>query len=73
MEYGGGKDDDVVTGSRAIHKDDQANRLSSDMVIGMDILRHLHLYLAAKESKLYVTEAGQGESVLFKTPAAPEK
>ena len=41
------------------------------MLIGMDILRHLHIYIAGRESKLYVTEAGTGESVLFKPAAAP--
>jgi predicted aspartyl protease len=70
LEYGGGKDDDTVVGSRAEHKDDQLNRLSADMVIGMDILRHLHIYVASRESKLYVTEATPGESVLFKPAAA---
>ena len=40
------------------------------MIIGMDILRHLHIYIASRESKLYVTEAGTGESVLFKPAAA---
>ena len=70
LEYGGGKSDDTVVGSRAEHKDDQLNRLSADMVIGMDILRHLHIYVASRESKLYVTEATPGESVLFKPAAA---
>jgi hypothetical protein len=27
------------------------------MLIGMDILRHLHLYIAYREQKLYVTLA----------------
>lgn len=71
LQYGGGKDDTATLASRAQHEDDVANRLSADMLIGMDILRHLHIYIASRESKLYVTEAGTGESVLFKSPAAP--
>jgi hypothetical protein len=69
LQYGGGKTDDTTVGSRAEHKDDQANRLSADITIGMDILRHLHIYFASRESKLYITEATPGESVLFKTAA----
>lgn len=30
---------------------------TSDMILGMDIMRHLHLYIATKERKLYVTPA----------------
>lgn len=66
LQFGGGKTDDAMLGSRAERKDDQSNRLNADITIGMDILRHLHIYLASRESKLYVTEAGSGESVLFK-------
>jgi hypothetical protein len=69
LEFGGSKNDTVI-GSRAEHKDDQLNRLSPDMIIGMDILRHLHIYIATNEQKLYITEAGTGESVLFKPAAA---
>ena len=29
-----------------------------DMLIGMNVLRHLHIYIAYKEQKLYVTPAG---------------
>jgi predicted aspartyl protease len=32
--------------------------LGSDMILGMGILRQLHLYIAYKEEKLYVTPAG---------------
>ncbi len=66
----GGSGNDAVIGSRAEHKDDQVNRLSADMIIGMDILRHLHIYIATNEQKLYITEAGTGESPLFKPAAA---
>jgi hypothetical protein len=59
-----------MLGSRARHFDDEVNRMKPDMIIGMDILHHLHLYLAMDEEKLYVTEATEGESVLFKKPDA---
>ena len=36
-----------------------------DIVIGMDVLRHLHIYLARAESKLYVSQAVRGPSALF--------
>lgn len=42
-----------------------------DLIIGMNILKHLHIYIAYKEKKLYISPAGTGESVLFKTPATP--
>jgi predicted aspartyl protease len=42
-----------------------------EVIIGMDVLRHLHLYIAYKEKKLYISPAGTGESVLFKAAAAP--
>jgi predicted aspartyl protease len=69
----GGNDNSARLGSRAEHMDDETNRLSPDMIIGMDVLGHLHIYLAINEQKLYVTEATAGESVLFKSgaPAAP--
>lgn len=49
---------------------DEVNRLSPDMIIGMDVLRHLRVYIATDEEKLYLTEAGTGESSLFKGVAA---
>ncbi len=70
IRYGGGPGDDLVIGSHALHKDDIINRLSPDMMIGMDVLRHLHVYVATTESKLYITEATPGESVLFKASNA---
>jgi predicted aspartyl protease len=42
-----------------------------DLVIGMNILKLLHLYIAYGEEKLYISPAGSGESVLFRTSAAP--
>jgi len=37
-----------------------------DVIIGMDVLRHLHVYFAAKERRLYITDAVSGESALFR-------
>ncbi len=73
LKFGGGKTDDATLASRAEHRDDEENRLSADMIIGMDILQHLHIYIAKRESRLYVTEATPGESVLFKPVAALAK
>lgn len=75
LVYGGGPganqpNDDLRLGSRAEHKDDILTRLAPDMNIGMDVLKHLHIYVATGESKIYITEATPGESVLFKTAAA---
>lgn len=30
----------------------------ADMLLGMNVLRHLHVYIAYKERKLYITPAG---------------
>jgi predicted aspartyl protease len=53
----GGKDDPTVLASRAQHLFDTADRFAPDIIIGMEVLRHLHLYYAIKEHKLYVTPA----------------
>jgi len=37
-----------------------------DLLIGMDVLRHLHVYFATREKRLYISEAGLGESALFR-------
>lgn len=73
--FGGGRGvdspaDDLKPGSRAEHKDDIITRLAPDLNIGMDVLRHLHVYVATTENKLYITEATPGESLLFKASAA---
>ena len=36
-----------------------------DLILGMDVLRHLHVYFATKERRLYITDAVSGESALF--------
>ncbi|HKD47503.1 MAG TPA: retropepsin-like aspartic protease [Rhizomicrobium sp.] len=46
------------------------------VVIGMDVLKNLHIFVALGEGKLYVTRAGTGESPLLKMlppvqPSAP--
>lgn len=56
----GGKDNPTLLVSRAQHAADFANRTAPDIIIGMEILRHLHLYYAVKEQKLYITPAGPG-------------
>jgi predicted aspartyl protease len=43
------------TGSRVKKVDDDVDR--PDMLIGMDILKKLHLYIAFGENKLYISEA----------------
>jgi Aspartyl protease len=53
----GGKDDPTILASRAQHASDFANRVAPDIIIGMEILRHLHIYYAIKEEKLYITPA----------------
>ncbi len=44
---------------------------SPDMIIGMDILRHLHVFIAFDEHKLYITEAGSAQSALISAQPAP--
>jgi hypothetical protein len=39
----------------SLHRDESG----VTMLIGMNVLRHFHLYIAYKESKLYITPAGQ--------------
>jgi hypothetical protein len=43
---------------------------TQQLIIGMDVLKHLHFYIAYGERKLYISPAGTGESVLFKPAAA---
>jgi predicted aspartyl protease len=68
MHMGGGSDESRM--QKRI--DDRVSASNPDLIIGIEILQHLHMYLALKEQKLYVTEAGQGESVLFKSVNTPE-
>jgi predicted aspartyl protease len=41
------------------------------IIIGVNVLRRLHIYIAYGEKKLYITPAGTGESALFKPAGAP--
>ena len=52
----GSKDPDngVRTDSRALRVDDG---IGPEVTLGMDVLKHLHLYVAYKEKKLYLTPA----------------
>lgn len=50
-----GWNDPVSLASRARHLFDDINRHDPDIIIGMEVLRHLHLYYAAGEHKLYIT------------------
>jgi predicted aspartyl protease len=43
------------TGSRAKMVDDDVDR--ADMLIGMDVLKKLHLYIAFDENRIYISEA----------------
>jgi hypothetical protein len=43
---------------------DTTSRRAPDLIIGMEVLRHLHLYYAAAERKLYITPAAPGPSPL---------
>ena len=53
---------------------DPLNRYGSQQfTLGMDVLKHLHLYVAFGERKLYLSPAGNGESALFKPAAAAAK
>jgi hypothetical protein len=45
----------VATGSLIQHVDDG---LAPELTVGMDVLRHLHLYIAFDEHKLYISAAG---------------
>jgi hypothetical protein len=48
---------------------DAPSHRAPDLIIGMEVLRHLHLYYAAGEQKLYITPAVLGDSQLPKTVA----
>lgn len=41
-----------------------------DMLIGMDVLRHLHVYIAYKEQKLYITPASARQAPASATSAS---
>jgi hypothetical protein len=39
------------------------------MVIGMDLLKHSHLYVAFQSDRVYVSAAGDGPALAAATPA----
>jgi predicted aspartyl protease len=39
---------------------DNMNWFAPDLIIGMEVLRHLHIYYAVKEQTLYITSAASG-------------
>jgi hypothetical protein len=41
----------------AIFSDNFAKGLGSDLILGTDVLRHMHLYIAYGEKRLYITAA----------------
>lgn len=57
--HGGGSDSAEPNGP------EYASISVPDVIIGMDVLRHLHVYFAAKEKKLYISDAVSGQSALF--------
>jgi predicted aspartyl protease len=55
---------------RPVQFGDGSDHPAPDMIIGMEVLRHLHLYYAANEKKIYITPAIPGGSALPKFVAA---
>jgi Aspartyl protease len=52
-----------------IYSDSVVHERLPQVTIGMNVLRHLHIYIAYRENKLYITPAGSGESALVKKKA----
>ncbi len=46
---------EASTGSRIARPEDVQDHF--DMILGMDMMRHLHIYIATKERKVYITPA----------------
>ena len=70
--------DRVITGAnvdksslRGVSNDPYSRARLDPVTVGMNVLKHLHVYIAYGEKKLYISPAGSGESVLFKPAAAP--
>jgi predicted aspartyl protease len=55
------------TGTRFV--DTNARDETAPILLGMNVLRHLHLYIAYKEQKLYITPAGAPPNVAQATDA----
>jgi predicted aspartyl protease len=43
-----------------------------DMLIGMNVLKHLHVYIAYQEEKLYITPADDGQSIPVANGTSPD-
>lgn len=56
------------TGTR--FKDSEAEENLPDLLIGMDVLRHLHIFVAYKEQNLYITPAETSVEAVAATPIA---
>lgn len=54
-----GKNDPNNTNTADSHITRVDDGLDPDLIIGMDVLRHLHLYIAYRERKLYITPPDQ--------------
>ena len=48
-----------------LHREADSSVTVPDLILGMDVLRHLHVYFATKEKRLYITDAVSGESALL--------
>jgi predicted aspartyl protease len=48
-----------------LHREADSGVAVPDLILGMDVLRHLHIYFATKEKRLYVTDAVSGDSALL--------
>lgn len=49
-----------------LHRSIDHNVAVPDLILGMDVLRHLHVYFATREKRLYITDAVSGDSALFR-------
>lgn len=62
---------DTVEGDTRIANPNAESGLG-EMILGMDILRHLHVYIAYREQKLYITPAATPAAAPTKPAAAPK-
>lgn len=70
LQFGSPLNDPAILGSRAQHAADAANMHAPDIMIGMEVLRHLHIYYAAAERMLYITPAASGGTALSEDATA---
>ncbi|MEJ1969290.1 MAG: aspartyl protease family protein [Rhizomicrobium sp.] len=60
---------EVVTGSNLTGKPDAG--MATSMLVGMNILRHFHIYIAYKERKVYITPVSAPAAAIAPEAAAP--